>query len=388
MPTELRIAVCQDFAALQGQRACWNQLAHGNPFLDFDWLRLWWENYGRNDGRPRPGHELQLLTVWRGETLLGAAPWYARQTLSEGRALRFLGSGEVCGDYLSLLCCPETQADVVYAVTQWLTQDALHPVPWDLLELNDVPGEDPPLSQLVSALQARGAWAEALPQQSTWRIDLSGGWEGYLATLSKSHRKEFRRCARQLDAGEYCYHKADAQNFAQAWRIFLDLHMQRRQSLGEPGCFASRRFAAFHEQLAQQFLAAGRLELSWITAAAAPDRPLAVEYHFGSDEGNFAYQSGLDPTALDCEPGRIATVAVVREILARGGKFLDLLRGDEHYKPHYRAVPNKAVTWRVVPNRAMAQWRSRVTTAGVTLKRWLKNGLEALSLRETAQDSY
>ena len=383
MPTDLRIAVCQDFAALQGQRARWNELARGNPFLEFDWLRLWWQNYGQNDGRARPGHEMQVVTVWRGETLLGAAPWYARHTIGEGRALRFLGSGEVCGDYLTLLCTPETQAEVVYAVAQWLIRDSLHVELWDLLELNDVLGDDQPLSQLVYELQSHGAWAEATPQQSTWRIDLSGGWEAYLATLSKSHRKEFRRCARQLDAGEYLFHKVTSElDFAQGWSIFLDLHTKRRQSLGETGCFASRRFAAFHEQIARQSLGDGQLELSWIAAATAPERPLAVEYHFGNANGNFAYQSGLDPTALEHEPGRIATVAVIRDILARGGTFLDLLRGDEHYKQHFRAVPMKVVTWRVIPNRAMAQWRSRVTTAGVTLKRWLKNGLEALSLRE------
>jgi CelD/BcsL family acetyltransferase involved in cellulose biosynthesis len=383
MPTELRIAVCRDFAALQGQRARWNELARGNPFLEFDWIQLWWEHYGHNDGRSRPGHELQLATVWRGETLLGAAPWFARQTIGEGRALRFLGSGEVCGDYLSLLCKSETQAEVVHAIAEWLVRDSLHPELWDLLELNDVLGNDQPLTQLVYELQARGAWAEATPQQSAWAIDLSGGWEAYLAELSKSHRKELRRCARQLDAGEYRYHRAVSEaDFAEGWRILIDLHTQRRQSLGESGCFASRRFAAFHEQIARHWLQTGQLELSWLTAAAEPQRPLAVEYHLRDARGNMGYQSGLDPTALDQEPGRLMMTAVIRDILERGGTRLDLLRGDESYKPHYRAQPQKLVTWRVVPNRALAKWRSRVTTAGVTFKRWLKNGLEALSLRE------
>lgn len=383
MTTDLRIAVCRDFAALQGQRARWNELACGNPFLEFDWLRLWWEHYGHNDGRPRPGHELQVVTVWSGETLLGAAPWFARQTLGEGRALRFLGSGEVCGDYLSLLCTPETQTDVVYAVAQWLLRDSLHSELWDLLELNDVLGDDQPLTKLVYELQTQGAWAEAIPQQSSWAIDLSGGWEAYLAELSKSHRKEFRRCERQLDAGQYHYHKvASEQDFAQGWEILVDLHSKRRQSLGERGCFASRRFAAFHEQIARQWLDQGRLELSWITAAEQPERPLAVEYHIRAGRGNFAYQSGVDPAELAHNPGRIVTVAIMRDILARGGTTLDLLRGDEPYKPHYRARPRKLVTWRIVPDRAIAKWRSRVTTAGWTLKRWLKTGLETLSLRE------
>ncbi len=384
MPTELRIAVCRDFAALQGQRARWNELARGNPFMEYDWLRLWWEHYGHNEHRLRPGHELQVVTVWRGETLLGAAPWFARQTLGEGRALRFLGSGEVCSDYQSLLCTPETQAEVVYAVAEWLTRDSLHPELWDLLELNDVLGDDQPLSQLVYELQARGAWAEASPQQSTWAIDLSGGWEAYLGELSKSHRKEMRRCARQLDAGEYVHHKvtSDAE-FARGWRILVELHTQRRQMLGERGCFASSRFAALHEQAARHWLREGRLELSWITPAAEPQHPIAVEYHLRDAHGNLAYQSGLDPTALAHEPGRVMTVAVIRDILARGGTTLDLLRGDESYKPHYRAQPRKLVTWRVVPNRSLAMWRSRVTTAGVTLKRWLKNGLETLALRDS-----
>lgn len=383
MPTDLRIAVCQDFAALQGQRARWNTLAHGNPFLEWDWLRLWWRNYGQNDDRPRPGYDLQLVTVWRGETLLGAAPWFARRTLGEGRTLRFLGSGEVCGDYLSLLCAPETQAAVVDAVAHWLVRDEIHRELWDLLEFNDVLGTDQPLAQLVGQLQAHGAWVEALARPSTWAIDLSGGWEAYLGQLSKSHRKEFRRCQRQLDAGQYLYHKVNSErDFALGWEILIDLHTRRRHSFGDRGCFASRRFASFHKQIARHWLSEGRLELGWITTAERPGRPLAVEYHIRNGLDNFAYQSGIEPTALHHEPGRMATVAIVRDILARGGTTLDLLRGDEAYKPHFRARPRKLVTWRIVPNRAIAKWRSRITTAGARLKRWVKTGLETLSLRD------
>ena len=54
--------------------------------------------------------------------LIGVAPWYLDFNPIKGNVLRWLGSGEVCTDHLSLICRPE-DAERVAAVDCRCTDD-------------------------------------------------------------------------------------------------------------------------------------------------------------------------------------------------------------------------------------------------------------------------
>src|SRR5204862_7414213 len=111
-----------NFASLAGSLAHWNELAQGVPFRQLDWLETWWRHYGcRENGQPKSNHELFLLTVWDGDNqLVGVAPWYRIRSASGSRVIRFLGDGEVCSDYLSVLCQSETEDSVTGTLAEWL----------------------------------------------------------------------------------------------------------------------------------------------------------------------------------------------------------------------------------------------------------------------------
>ena len=47
------------------------------------------------------------------DSLMGIAPWYLDCSAMHGRVLRPLGSGEVCSDYLGVLCHPAAEEAVV-----------------------------------------------------------------------------------------------------------------------------------------------------------------------------------------------------------------------------------------------------------------------------------
>ena len=92
---------------------------------------------------------------------IGFAPWYLQHSASQGRVVRFLGSGEVCSDYLAILCRPEDEDRVAAALAEWLIRaqgGAASRSPtgdtsdcWDLLELLGVDGGSY-LSSLESAI--------------------------------------------------------------------------------------------------------------------------------------------------------------------------------------------------------------------------------------------
>src|SRR2546425_1230502 len=67
---------------------------------------------------------------------------HLERSRAAGFVLRFLGSGEACSDYLSLLCPSGHELEVATALADWLDRAARKPAlacdRWDLLEMTGV----------------------------------------------------------------------------------------------------------------------------------------------------------------------------------------------------------------------------------------------------------
>ncbi len=358
----------------------WDRLCGGVPFRSWAWLSTWWRHYGDT-----PGAQLFVPCAFDdGDRLVGVAPWYLDCGGPRGRVLRMLGSGEVCSDYLSVLCQPGREHRVTQAMAEYLTgvadaEDRDCPR-WDLLELAGIDAEDPAAGLLIRHLADQGATVHRRAGPNCWRLELPSTWDEYLATLSKSHRKQLRRLQRDLlDTGRAVLHTVErAEDLPQAVHLLIDLHQQRRRALGEPGCFASPRFTDFHRDVIPKLLSAGQLQLHWLELDG---EPAAVEYQLAGGGVLYAYQSGVDPHVLKQEPGRVITVAILQRAIAQGYRAIDFLRGDEPYKSHFRARPRPSLAVRVVPRRTSAQLRHQVWLAGSNVKQWIKSGLKLVGAR-------
>ena len=93
-----------DFKALKDE---WNQLlssSYSNSvFLTWEWLYTWWKYYNYSK-------KLFIVTVRDKEgALLGIAPMCITEVKSNGltsmKTLTFLGTGEVCSEYLDFIVC-------------------------------------------------------------------------------------------------------------------------------------------------------------------------------------------------------------------------------------------------------------------------------------------
>jgi len=356
----------------------WDQLGRGVPFRSWAWMSNWWRAYGiSTNGSANSDRQLYVLAVFDHSTeLVGLALWFVRHSASQGSTVRFLGTGEVCSDYLSLLCERDREDAVAAALAQWLTEKACRPGPdrWDLLAWEGIDPEDVATRRLSDQLAQRGHTIHTRPGPNCWRIELPATWQEHLAELSKDHRKQLRRLERDyLATGRARLHTAtNRDEFETARRILIDLHQRRRTALGEPGCFSSVRFAAFHNDVMPSLLADGRLRLSWVELDG---RPAAAEYHVADGGVVYAYQAGIEPELLEHGPGRLANLMTIRQAIQRGDRAFDFLRGDEPYKAHWRAKPRACVDIRVVPTGISARIRHGVWLTGVGMKRWLKNGL-------------
>lgn len=358
----------------------WDRLAADVPFRSWTWLSAWWRHYGQDRGSGPDAPRLFVLCVFDlDDTLVGVAPWYVEGGGPLGRVVRLLGLDEVCSDYLSLLCQPGMEAPVAQAAADFLTDlaDAENYLRgrWDLLVLEGVDARDRAVNRLIEHLAQRQYTVHRRAGLNCWRIELPHTWDEYLAMLSANHRSQIRRLQRDFfDTGRAVLHSVrQIDELPWAIDLLIDLHQRRRLSLGQPGCFASPRFTAFHREVIPRLLLAGQLQLDWLELDG---KPIAVEYQLAAGGVIYAYQSGIDPDALRRQPGRLITLATIRRAIEQGYRSYDFLRGDEPYKAHFRALPRPSLEARVVPNRTSAQLRHGLWLAGSNVKRLIKSSLK------------
>ncbi|MCE9555089.1 MAG: hypothetical protein K8T91_17195 [Planctomycetes bacterium] len=206
-----------------------NSLSGDVPFRRYEWLATWWRHFGPGicGGQAGAAGELLVLAVHDDDgTLVGVAPWYVSRSLAHGKAIRFLGSGIVCSDYLTLLSQPGRESDVAGAVSDWLSARTDL---WDLIELAGVDAEDVAVPELGWRLEAAGHQLHHFPGPNCWRVPLPGTWEDFLTTLAASKRQRARRLQRRLlESGRATIRVIDdVEKWDQGFGIFQQLHQKR-----------------------------------------------------------------------------------------------------------------------------------------------------------------
>lgn len=369
----MRVERISRWEELAGLAPYWHALARGVPFRSWAWLGGWWRHYGADEaGRRR----LFALAVYDDHNeLVGLAPWYLEKTRNRGQVVRLLGSGDVCSDYLSLLCLPGREARVADALARWLSDERIHRGAhrWNALLVGGVDAADLVTQHFIERMRELGAPVYCQPGPNCWRIELPRTWHEFLAGLSKSHRKQIRRLDERLFASGRARLRTAARpaELNRGLEILMELHGRRRGELGQRGVFDVSECAAFHQEAAQQLFVDRALRLSWIELDG---RPVAAEYQLVGTHAVYAYQSGIDPAALGCEPGRLAMMATLRRAIDEGFRWFDLLRGDEPYKAHWRARPRGSLDVCILPVNGADWFRQRALVAGWQFRRWLRQG--------------
>jgi hypothetical protein len=355
----------------------WDRLAAGVPFRGWTWLSHWWRCYGSADD-PRQASQLAVLALFdEADMLVGVAPWYVDYSVAFGRVLRMLGTGKVCSDYLSLLCQRGMEETIIEAVADFLMEgpadyphEGLH---WDLMALDGVDFEDYAVNRLAEHMSGYGCTVHRRRGLNCWRLDLPTTWEEYLGTLSRSYRRQVRRLESDyFDKGRAVLHDIERiDDLPPAMDLLIDMHQRRRQSLGEQGCFDSPRFEAFVRGVLPQLMRQGHLQFHCLELDG---RTVAMEYHLTGGGVLYAYQAGIEPEAMEFQPGKLLNLATIRRAIEQGYRAFDFLRGDEPYKAHFRATPRPSLEVRIVPNRASAKLRHNLWLAGSQVKQWMKRG--------------
>jgi CelD/BcsL family acetyltransferase involved in cellulose biosynthesis len=299
------------------------------PFSTWDWCGSVAKHYG-DDLRP-------LVLAFRdGDDLVGVAP-FAETRLAGLRLLRFLSSGPgryPMADYQDFVVAEGHENEVIDALCDELARQRY----WDMLHLQELPASSRTTGRLIAGAAARG-WPTLLaPGSDVHLLSINDTWDSYKATLSRTTRNDTGRQTRKLiaeraasfasvDGGEAAVHTA--------MEALFDLHTRRWRAAGRPGILGTERRQGFDQEVAARFASRGMLMLSLLRSG---EETIAVKYGFLKDGVQYHYAGGYspDPEWNHFRLGMVLDLQIIKEAFEQGVRCVDFMRGDGHYKDHYR----------------------------------------------------
>ncbi|MGA2284759.1 MAG: GNAT family N-acetyltransferase [Dehalococcoidia bacterium] len=325
-----RLDSLDEMATLQGE---WRELESRcvglTPFSTWEWCDA--VGKYRIDGRP-----LSVFTLRDRGELLGVAP-FASTRLAGLRTFRLLSSAlgrYSIADYQDLPIADDRRDEVIDALCDALARER----GWDVLHLQELPRSSKMTASLMEAAARRG-WPVILQSGSdVHMLNISGDWESYRQSLSRSVRNDTGRQTRKLFGeceASFANVGGDETAAGRAMQRLFDLHTQRWQAAGEPGIFRSQARRDFHLEVARRFAGRGMLALPLLQAG---NDIIAIKYGFQTDGTVYYYAAGYSPDEQwrHYRLGMILDLQIMEDAFARGLRCVDLMRGEGHYKDHYR----------------------------------------------------
>jgi len=285
-----------------------------SPFLSPRFLLPWHRALGRGcdvrvarwvpDGGPDEG----LLFLCR----CGEGGWI------------FLG-GEQVADYLDALVAPGRAGDF------WreFLERGLPALGGGPLRLPGLMEGTPVLSLLPSICREMGLSCSVEEMDRAPSVSLPGSFEEYLERLGKKERHELRRKMRR--AGELLPGLAfrvtrTPAELANDLPSFVGL---LRKSHPAKEAFMDESMATFFREVAEGFLASGRLRLAFLSSRG---EDVASLFQFRTDGALLLYNSGYDPKLRAANPGLVLIARSIGQAIGEGCSEYDFLRGTERYK--------------------------------------------------------
>ena len=298
--------------------AGWEDL-HGrrpgaSPFLSPRFLLPWHRALGRGcdvrvarwapDGGPDEG----LLFLCR----RGEGGWI------------FLG-GEQVADYLDALVAPGAAG----AFWREFLERGLPSLGGGPLSLPGLVEGTPALSLLPSICRETGLSCSVEEMDKAPFVSLPGSFEEYVDRLGTKGRHELRRKMRragELLPGLSFRVTRTTDELAKDLPSFVEL---LRKSHPAKETFMDDTMATFFREIAEGFLASGRLRLAFLSTRGVD---VASLFQFRTDGALLLYNSGYDPKFRSANPGLVLIARSIGQAIDEGCSEYDFLRGTERYK--------------------------------------------------------
>lgn len=331
------------------------------PFYRWSWLGNWFRHCGPQ------GSAYVLVAKDESGTWLGIAPFFIdRSSLTS--QLKWWGSGAACTDYMGMIASEENMPAFALAVADWLNQ-ATRPAGGlasiDRIELEGGTDAMSSIHHLQQSLDAVGFRQHDSELEGCWVVQLPATWQELECKFSKSMRRKTKKAAKRIDDFDTRIRSSRDHQIESLWPEFIQLHQQRREALGQAGCFANPGFEAFLKSATEELAREGQAELVVIDYG---ERALATMLLFNDGQTNMMYQSGADVERMNLEPGYQMAYLSIQHSIEQGMEFFDFLRGDEPYKSRWNSQRVPLYRTRCIPRKLKAIVLHNLWLTGRSLK--------------------
>ena len=300
----------------------WNRLlvtsAADNPFLTWQWLYPWWTHLSGTA-------QLRLITVRRGDDLIAIAPLtLAGGSLPLMSRIEFLGVHDAGSDYLDLIVRRGREPESLEAIARALAA-AGHSLRLEHLAPGSIASQLPDHMERAgwTPLEATQEWCPYIPL-------LGHTWESYLQSCGATHRANFRRRLRALEAHfRVTFEPAGPDDCLTTLDRLAWYHERRWDTHGGSTAFSTIALRAFHADAARRMLERGWLRLYSLCLDGSP---VATMYGFFYNRRFYFYQHGFDDAYAKFSVGLVTMGLAIRAAIAEGAIEFDMLYGRESYK--------------------------------------------------------
>lgn len=327
----MKLDIIRDEAGFRALEPCWDALleqsAVRTPFLRWDWVSLWWEEF-------HEGFTLAIAVVRddHGTPLAIAPLMIGREVEGVRRHLQHLGFlgglGEVKGERLDFLVPAGREPELTPILCQVFH---LLGVEWQAVRLNKLPEESPNYPWIVQALHLCTTGGGILKATQCECIRLSSSWTEFEAALPGKHRRELRR-RRELLKQENDFQEQLVTSADMEVRLdeFADLHRQHYPD--GVSSFVTPKSWRFHRRLAQKWLPSGRAMLPFL--AVGGDMVGGIYGFVEGDEFLF-FQLGWHSRLARFSMGHLSIRWAVECCMVRSLRLFDMLPGTYRYKKEW-----------------------------------------------------
>ncbi|MBV6507781.1 MAG: hypothetical protein JJLCMIEE_00839 [Acidimicrobiales bacterium] len=325
--------------------AAWDELAAAGH-LPSPFLRSWWLE------RMPAGDPVFVLLVERSR-LVGGAAFQRRRRLGL-ELIEMLGQGPLAPDHLDLVCEPDRETSVFYAVRRWLDRPGGR-----LIDLQGLAEG----ARLVPAVPGRGAVTQ---MEVAPYAELSPSFPEYLSARPGRLRNTVARGRRRLEREGVHHRRVGGQTGgAETSATQIDRALSALRRLHEARWKEHSSFLSCWEPFAAAVRLGARDGEVVFHELVHDDTVIATEVEFDVAGRVSFYQAGRSDDRRWRGAGTALKSHVVEWACKTGRREFDLLRGDEPYKGDW--ATGRRRLWRV----RRARGAARPALAAITAREQL-----------------
>jgi CelD/BcsL family acetyltransferase involved in cellulose biosynthesis len=294
-----------------------------HPFLSHDWMRTWWECFGR-------GAQLHIVIVRSQGAIAAIAPLLLERAWMYGmpvRRLRLLQNDHshradfiVAGD-------PESSYRAIWSAL-FAERQA-----WDVLQLSQLAPETATLETMTALAGADGCATGVWRGGSAPYLSIRGTESQFFAGLSAKFRQNLRnRMTRLTKVGQPSLEIVGDAGVADAVQDAIRLEESGWKRSEGTAISADPALRRFYGLLAERLSQRDQLRVMFLNVAG---RRIATSYSIQDRGRLFLCKTGYDPEYNTCSPFKLLMHFIVRYAYAEGLDEVDLLGDFEPWKEEW-----------------------------------------------------